>query len=132
MISHPAWIDLSKAKCLREKYDILKNSLWSVSTQFDEAVRDVKKNFMDVIKDKFTIFELEMPRIIFWNLRGNTVGFPSLANSNNMTMLSGYSPSLLKYVLEDIIEPEPETEIVVPTPLDTYNRIMNDRRGQTW
>ena len=103
-----------------------------MSTQFDEAVRDVKKNFMDVIKDKFTIFELEMPRIIFWNLRGNTVGFPSLANSNNMTMLSGYSPSLLKYVLEDIIEPEPETEIVVPTPLDTYNRIMNDRRGQTW
>ena len=43
-----------------------------------------------------------------------------------MTMLSGYSPSLLKYVLEDIVEPEPEPEIVVPTPLDTYNRIMND------
>lgn len=39
------------------------------------------------------------PRIIYWNLRGNTPGFPTQANAPNTQMLSGFSPSLLKLVL---------------------------------
>jgi hypothetical protein len=39
------------------------------------------------------------PRIIYWNLRGNTPGFPTQANAPNTQMLSGFSPALFKLVL---------------------------------
>ena len=39
------------------------------------------------------------PRIIYWNLRGDTAGFPVAADAPNTQMLSGFSPSLLKLVL---------------------------------
>merc|ERR1719399_1841785 len=38
------------------------------------------------------------PRIIFWNLRANTVGFPAAPNAPNTQLLSGFSPALLKLV----------------------------------
>jgi hypothetical protein len=34
------------------------------------------------------------PHILFWNLR-STSGFPSLANQQNVSMMSGFSPVLL-------------------------------------
>lgn len=39
------------------------------------------------------------PEITYWNLRGNTVGFPVDANAPSVRMLSGFSPSLLKLML---------------------------------
>merc|ERR1711907_765222 len=39
------------------------------------------------------------PKIIFWNLRANTVGFPVEANAPNTMLLSGFSPALLKLIL---------------------------------
>lgn len=48
------------------------------------------------------------PRIIFWNLRGNTAGFPAKANAQNVQMLSGYSPSLFRFVTEGVVKVEEE------------------------
>jgi hypothetical protein len=39
------------------------------------------------------------PHILFWNLR-STSGFPSLSKQKNVSMLSGYSPSLLNLFCE--------------------------------
>jgi hypothetical protein len=39
------------------------------------------------------------PHILFWNLR-STSGFPSLANQSNVSMMSGFSPSLLNLFCE--------------------------------
>lgn len=39
------------------------------------------------------------PHILFWNLR-STTGFPCVSNVNNVTMFSGYSPSLLNVFCE--------------------------------
>jgi len=41
-----------------------------------------------------------IPEMTYWNLRGNTVGFPVDANAPNVRMLSGFSPSLLKLILD--------------------------------
>ena len=41
-----------------------------------------------------------VPRIVYWNLRANTVGFPVQANTPNTQMISGFSPSLLSLVLQ--------------------------------
>ena len=47
------------------------------------------------------------PQIIYWNLRGDTVGFPAQANTPGVKMLSGFSPSLMKLLLDgDDLEEE--------------------------
>jgi len=48
------------------------------------------------------------PKIVFWNLRGDTRGYPADANAPNTQMLSGFSPALLKLVLSgaDIVGDE--------------------------
>lgn len=51
------------------------------------------------------------PHMIYWNLRGDTNGFPAQADTPGVTMLSGYSPSLMKLLLSG--EPIEEEEVVV-------------------
>ena len=54
------------------------------------------------------------PRIVFWNLRGDTDGYAASANTPNVQMLSAYSPALLKLVLAggDIVGEE--IEMIMP------------------
>lgn len=81
------------------------------------------------------------PRIIFWNLRGNTCGFPARADEPNTQLLSGFSSALLKLVLTgaDPIGDEVEVEQVQsdgtkvkklvregPTPAQTVRAALDD------
>ena len=85
------------------------------------------------------------PRIIFWNLRANTVGFPVAKDAPNVQLLSGFSPALLKLVVSgaDLVGDEEEvTETVVmpdgsiqtttkvvrsgPTPEQTLRTALDD------
>ena len=85
------------------------------------------------------------PRIIFWNLRANTVGFPVAKDTPNVQLLSGFSPALLKLVVSgaDLVGDEEEvTETVVmpdgsiqtttkvvrsgPTPEQTLRTALDD------
>ena len=86
------------------------------------------------------------PRIIFWNLRAGTVGFPAQADSENVQLLSGFSPALLKCVLEGgAMETEEEVEETVmdaagnvttrtvtqrvkATPYSTLRRVLDNAR----
>jgi len=57
--------------------------------------------------------EWPAPHIVYWNLRGDTCGFPAQADMVGVTMLSGYSPSLLKLLLNgEPMEVEEEEEIM--------------------
>eukprot|EP00304_Pavlova_gyrans_P010018 CAMPEP_0206037262 /NCGR_PEP_ID=MMETSP1466-20131121/3322_1 /ASSEMBLY_ACC=CAM_ASM_001126 /TAXON_ID=44452 /ORGANISM="Pavlova gyrans, Strain CCMP608" /LENGTH=646 /DNA_ID=CAMNT_0053411809 /DNA_START=51 /DNA_END=1991 /DNA_ORIENTATION=+ len=77
------------------------------------------------------------PRIIFWNLRGSTNGMPAQSGSENVQLLSGFSPSLLKLVLTgaDLVGDEVErtmadgtTKVVRegPTPYETLRKAVDD------
>lgn len=82
------------------------------------------------------------PHIIFWNLRGNTGGYPAQSDTEGVTMLSGFSPSLLKLLLAGETELEAKeviTEImnedgdvvvvkekVKKTPYDTLRLALDD------
>lgn len=46
------------------------------------------------------------PQIIFWNVRSGVVGYPASADSKGVVMLSGFSPSLMKFVLSGEMEEE--------------------------
>jgi hypothetical protein len=68
-----------------------------------------------------------LPRIVFWNLRGNTAGFQSKANDSNVQELSGYSPSLFKYVINLTLDTIDNVAVIdTPTPADTLNAILAD------
>ena len=78
------------------------------------------------------------PRIIFWNLRGNTVGAPVQADAPNTQMLSGFSPALLKLVLtgaeldvideEEVVQPDGTVKVKRsgPTPEQTLRAALDD------
>jgi hypothetical protein len=75
-----------------------------------------------------------LPKIVFWNLRGDTSGYPVDANQKNVHMLSGFSPSLLKLLLSGeplVNEVVAENGTVVQqqiTPAETLRNALNDSR----
>ena len=125
--------------------------------QFDEADRGARgsnretqqerivKKFHDV-GIKICGEPYSAPRVIYWNLRSNTVGFPTEATASNVQLLSGYSPSLFKAVLvggcdeqeEEVIKEEvlEDGAVVVTvtrerkkvTPYETLRRVLDDSR----
>jgi hypothetical protein len=75
-----------------------------------------------------------MPKIIFWNLAGTTRGYPVDANQRNVQMLSGFSPSLLKLLLdgeplvsETVAEDGTVTQQQI-TPEETLSKALDDPR----
>ena len=69
----------------------------------------------------------DVPQQIYWNLRGDTVGFPVQSDTPNTQMVSGFSVALLKLFLtdagfEDYAQPVP---IAAPTPWDTYRKAVD-------
>jgi hypothetical protein len=67
-----------------------------------------------------------LPRMIYWNLRGDTVGFPVQADTPNCQMLSGFSTDLLTLVLEQRVDDYEEK--APPTPWDTFVKAMDNER----
>jgi hypothetical protein len=75
-----------------------------------------------------------LPKIIFWNLRGDTCGYHVNANQRNVQMLSGFSPSLLKLLLdgeplvsETVAEDGAVTRQQI-TPEETLRKALDDER----
>ena len=73
-----------------------------------------------------------VPTIIFWNLRGDTEGIPVESEQPGVKLMSGFSPSLLKYVLlgEELQEnaeiEEGENKTRKDNPQETLQKILND------
>jgi hypothetical protein len=106
--------------------------------QFDMAagsdsttqLQRIQKKFAEVGK-KISGTPYPAPRIVFWNLRGDTSGYPAKANHPNIQMLSGFSPSLLKLALsgEPIVVSDNKTDKVPEVnPYDTFRKMVDDER----
>lgn len=85
--------------------------------QFDQAVSNSSTHF-ERIKEKFENIGVNIPQIVFWNLRGETKDFPVKCNDIGTILLSGYSPSLLTSIID-------RDEI---TPLDMMFKIIRGKR----
>jgi hypothetical protein len=69
------------------------------------------------------------PHILFWNLR-STSGFPTLANQSNVSMMSGFSPSLLNLFCEqglDALQSCTPWSLLVKSLENERYKIMNDK-----
>lgn len=110
--------------------------------QFDECSNGLTTQ-LEKVRSMFHTLGVEIsgtpyaaPRIIFWNLRGDTVGFPATAADENVQMLSGFSPSLLKHVLDGeelaVEDCDPSDQQAQsnrkPTPYQTLRKVLDDER----
>lgn len=84
--------------------------------EFDDAVGGQSGiTTYDAVKSKYESTGYKMPGIIFWNVRGNAGNVPVTMKDFNTGLVSGYSPSILKSVLNcEIISP-------IDIMLDTVN-----------
>lgn len=94
--------------------------------QFDSASNSNTSTTFELIKNMFHKYGMEtmnqpfpIPRIIFWNLRGDTKSVPETSNANNVQMLAGFSPSMLKCVLSS-------DDLNAFTPLSTFLKALAD------
>ena len=103
--------------------------------QFDQADSEMaKKTSYETIQRLFAEAGIKIsgkpyrtPRIIFWNLRATT-GSPVSASTENVQLISGFSPSLLKSVMNgDDVTPEGLYRLVLDDKLyDPVREILND------
>jgi hypothetical protein len=95
--------------------------------QFNEADKGGSyTTHHEIIKKSLEDAGLVMPEIIYWNLRGDTRGFPVQATTPNCQMLSGFATSQFKLFLTEgtlptstVAEDKPTT-----TPWDTFTKAV--------
>ena len=75
------------------EFDAATRSRWEKSDEWNPTA-------MEMIKTKYEEAGYKMPTIVFWNLnsRGND-NFPVKQDEMNTALISGFSPSILKSVL---------------------------------
>jgi hypothetical protein len=117
-------------------YDDLRNGRYGGNV-WNTASENIKKLFHDLgVKMWGTPFDA--PQIVFWNVRAGTTGMPATADEEGVITLSGYSPSLMKFVLsgemaevvEDIIVDEETGEVTKVTrkitPAEALRKVLDD------
>jgi hypothetical protein len=88
-----------------------------------------KKSLYDKMEEKYAAAGVRVcgvpykpPSILFWNLK-STNGFPSLANQPNVSMMSGFSPSIINLFCENGL-----TSLQNFTPWILLNNNLNNER----
>ena len=95
------------------------NGKWE--THYDRIAYRFKKEGLKVCGKAWPA-----PHIIYWNLRGDTSGFPAQADTPGVAMLSGYSPSLMKLFLEGEALEEDLEDIIM---LDENGVVIKDTKN---
>lgn len=73
--------------------------------EFNEADRN--QTNLDSIRHKYSLAGYKMPEIVFWNVNGRMGNVPASVNDSGIGLVSGFSPSILKSILQgEIYSPE--------------------------
>lgn len=104
---------------------IPKNIFVFSDMQFDQAERKPNKwssNYEKLV-EMFSELgpEYQIPKFIYWNLRGNTPTYVADSKQPGVAMLSGFSPHLFKAILSG----DSLTEF---TPIGILTKIINEKR----
>ena len=75
--------------------------------EFDEAFDDSNKSdtLFEIIRKKFESAGYKLPRLVFWNVCSRTNTIPMRENENGLTLISGFSKSLLQIVIGKYASP---------------------------
>jgi hypothetical protein len=91
---------LQRAINFKLKEDDMPEKLYIISDmQFNQASNNNQTNF-EYIDIKYKNAGYKRPKLIFWNVRSNTTqDFPVDSSTLDVALISGFSPSILKSVL---------------------------------
>jgi hypothetical protein len=68
--------------------------------EFDMGVRDYDTDTQTMIETRYKEFGYKVPKIVYWNLNSRTnENFPVLSDKKNVALVSGFSPSVVKSIL---------------------------------
>jgi len=113
-------MDLVIGLSARKPEDAIKRIFIFSDMQFDVAVGlpTNSNTHFETFSQRFKDAGVEMPQIVFWNLRGGTKDFPVKYDERGVVMMSGYSPALLTGLLDG----------KQVTPVDVMMNIINTPR----
>ena len=96
--------------------------------QFNEADSNYTETMHTKLIKVFKTKKYKLPKIIYWNLRGNTSGVVVKEHTTNTQLLSGFSPSLLNSIInnEDITKITPYYTLRKTLDDDRYNSLKNE------
>ena len=66
--------------------------------EFDSCVEE-KTNY-SYWKEEYQKYGIKMPKIIFWNVAGNSLGIPVTKNEDGVAIVSGFSSSIFKGIFD--------------------------------
>ena len=91
--------------------------------QFDMcSVRGSSSTALDMIRYSYQDAGYNVPKILFWNVRGDAGSIPAIYSDFNVGLVSGFSPSILESVLSG--EPFTPIDIMLRTVTsERYSRI---------
>lgn len=115
---------LNTAEQNRIKQDELPSHLIIISDmEFDEGVYSKQGTNFDGWKKVFEEKGYKLPKIIFWNVAGNTMGVPATKFDNDVAMVSGFSTAILENILT--LENYTPFDIMLDT-LEKYVKILQE------
>ena len=92
---------LNKAKEYNISQDDMPNYIMIISDmEFDEACNNPNSNVFEMIEKEYTESNYKVPTIIFWNVMSRQDNVPIKKDKNGVILISGFSPSILSYILE--------------------------------
>lgn len=72
--------------------------------QFDVGANPNTTNFKE-IKAKYAQYGYTMPSLVFWNVSGEGKDFPVTIHDSGTALVSGYSPSIMKAIVNNDLTP---------------------------
>lgn len=113
------------------KDEMIKNILIISDMEFDEAqttwhsdVEVLSQTLFDSIKQKYSKYGYQLPKLIFWNVNSRTKTIPLTENELGVTLVSGFSQNVLKMVMSNNLNPY---DVLVETiTSERYDRVICD------
>ena len=75
--------------------------------EFDRAHYEKRNNkkLFEIIAKKYAVHGYILPKLIFWNVSSRTTTIPVKQNENGVILVSGYSASICKMILQEETDP---------------------------
>jgi hypothetical protein len=116
---------LQKGKTLELSDEQMPKFIFIISDmEFDQAIGYGHTNFKN-IQSRYTHNNYTMPKIIFWNVSGDSNEYPISNHHDGHTIISGFSLELLTAIMS-VQNLTPETIMTQILSSDRYDRIRNE------
>ena len=87
--------------------------------QFNDQINDAGKSTLyKYMKEKYAMAGYKMPEIIYWNVNATNGTQPVTKDENDVALVSGFSPSILKALLKNDLDKLSPMGIMMTTLLD--------------